>query len=137
MNDCIFCKIVEGSIPAKKVAQSTNFMAFLDIAPNTPGHTLIIPKKHSTNFQDLPEFLGNEFVEFTQRVGAAVMAAMKADGYHLALNNGPAAGQVVFHTHFHIVPRKQGDSVRLFSSTTQLTPEQLATVQQEIMKHLR
>jgi histidine triad (HIT) family protein len=137
MADCIFCKIIDGSIPSKKVAESTNFLAFLDINPTAAGHTLIVPKKHSTNLFDLPEFLGGEFLEFSQRVAAAVVAATKADGFHLNLNNGPAAGQVVFHTHFHIIPRKLHDGTRLFETHVPMTPEQLEVVRQEIIKCIR
>jgi histidine triad (HIT) family protein len=137
MTDCIFCKIIDGSIPAKRIAESTNFLAFLDISPTALGHTLIVPKKHSTNLLDMPEFLGNECIEFTQRVGSAVMAAMKADGFHLVLNNGPAAGQAVPHTHFHIIPRKLHDDTRLFETHVPITPEQLEMVRQEIIKQVR
>lgn len=109
MTDCVFCKIVAGEIPAQKVAESTNFIAMLDIAPASIGHTLVIPKKHSTNLLDLPEYTGNELIEFVQRVATAVISATGDDGFNLVLNNGKSAGQVVFHTHFHIIPRKMGD----------------------------
>jgi len=136
MVDCIFCKIIEGTIPAKRIAESTNFIAFLDISPTVAGHTLLVPKKHSTNLLDMHEALGNEFLEFAQRVGTGVVAAMKAEGFNLVLNNGPAAGQAVFHTHFHLIPRKSHDDVRLFETHTALTPEQLEAVRQEIIRHI-
>lgn len=137
MVDCLFCKIIDGSIPAKRVAESTNFIAFLDISPAAAGHTLLVPKKHSTNLLDMHEALGNEFLEFAQRVGTGVIAAMKAEGFNLVLNNGPAAGQVVFHTHFHLIPRKMHDDVRLFETHTTLAQEQLEVIRQEIIRHVK
>jgi histidine triad (HIT) family protein len=113
MSECIFCKIAAGEIPSHKIAQSVNFIAMLDIAPSAEGHVLVIPKKHSTNLLDLPEYMGNEWLEFTQKVAAAVVAELGADGFNLVLNNGAPAGQVVFHTHFHILPRKANDGLKV------------------------
>jgi histidine triad (HIT) family protein len=107
--ECIFCKIVRGDVPCYKLAESQNFLSFLDIDPHSVGHALIIPKKHATNLLDLPEFLGNELLSFSQRLGVAILAATKSDGFTFILSNGKAANQTVFHTHFHIVPRKEHD----------------------------
>ncbi len=137
MTDCIFCKIVSGDIHAYKIAESTNFIAFLDIQPSVIGHTLIIPKKHSTSVLDMPEYLGNEFIEFTQRVASAVIYTIKADGFNLTHNNGVAAGQAVFHTHFHLIPRKINDAYKFFESHTPMSQEQLEILRQQIIKNIQ
>lgn len=138
MTQCIFCKIVEGKLPAQKVAESKNFLAFLDIAPSSRGEVLIVPKKHSSNFLDLPEYYGNEFVEFTQRVANALVAALHADGFNILLNNGAAAGQAIFHTHFHIVPRKEHDGMHAsLAEHKQASSADLEAVQKAIMSHLQ
>jgi len=118
------------------IAESTNLIAFLDIAPNTEGHSLIIPKKHSTNLLDFPEYLGNELIEFTRRVSTAIVAATNSDGFNLSLNNGSSAGQIVFHTHFHVIPRKQNDGVSVGKHIT-ATKEQLAATQEKIKQHIK
>ena len=136
--DCIFCKIVEGKIPCRNVGESTNFLAFLDIAPNAAGHSLIIPKKHATSLLDLPESLGNELVEFSQRMSMAIMRATGSDGVNIVMNNGAAAGQVVFHMHVHIVPRKMNDGLHYTpGQQLHLSDEIFAKVQQDIAKHLQ
>jgi len=111
MDDCIFCKIVAGEIPCQRLAESENWLAFLDISPVAEGHTLLIPKQHSTNVLDMPEYLGNELLEMAQRVGNAVVQAVKADGFNFTTNNGKAAGQEVFHVHFHLIPRREKDGL--------------------------
>jgi histidine triad (HIT) family protein len=136
MTDCLFCKIVEGEIPSLKIAESTNLLAFLDINPSSDGHTLIVPKKHSTNLLDLPEYSGNELLEFSQRVGNAVIAATGAEGFNFVLNNGPAAGQVVFHTHFHIIPRRPGDGIVRYEHKGDSSKEHLEQVRQGIIEKL-
>ncbi len=137
MEECIFCKIVEGKIPAYKIAESTNFLAFLDIQPSVIGHALIIPKKHSSGIIDMPEHLGNEFVEFTQRVTSAILTTIKADGFNLTQNNGAAAGQVIFHTHFHVIPRKTDDNYKFFESHITMSKEQFEILRQQIIHNIQ
>jgi histidine triad (HIT) family protein len=138
MEDCLFCKIVENKVPNWKVAESTNLVAFLNVYPSAKGHVLIVPKKHSTNFLDFPEYLGTEFLEFSQRVATAVVAAAHADGFNLALNNGMAAGQVIFHTHFHIVPRVKDDGMHgPFGRELKLAEEELADLQKRMQAALQ
>jgi histidine triad (HIT) family protein len=138
MDNCIFCKIAEGKAPAYKIAESTNFVAFFDVAPNAEAHTLIIPKKHMTNFMEMPEYLGNEFVEFYQRVAAAVVAATHSEGFNLLVRNGPAAGQETFHLHFHLLPRKVNDGLTsFFGPHKKLTPEQFTALQQAIIRQMK
>lgn len=107
---CIFCKIIKGELPSNKIYEDENFYAFLDNNPVNKGHTLIIPKEHHDNMNGLPFDLGNDLLEITQNISNAVVEAVDADGYNFNVNNGEAAGQEVFHTHFHIIPRFESDN---------------------------
>jgi len=110
--DCIFCKIVKGEIPCSKIYENDKVLAFLDIAPITKGHTLVIPKEHHKNLLELPNELLREVISAAKRVALAVRKAMKADGFNLNQSNFPAAGQVVMHAHFHIIPRYKDDGLK-------------------------
>lgn len=109
MTDCIFCKIVKGEIPAAKVLEGKNFIAFLDISPANKGHVLVIPREHYSSLEEMPDDDGKEFGEFQVRIAKAIMKATSAEGFNLLLNNGRAAGQEVMHAHMHIQPRFSDD----------------------------
>ncbi|WP_428563302.1 MAG: HIT family protein [Solidesulfovibrio sp. DCME] len=113
--DCIFCKIVKGELPCAKVFETDHVLAFLDIAPVAPGHALVIPKAHHVNLFDLPEEAAVRLFAALSPVGAAIMAATGAAGLNVQINNNAAAGQVVFHAHAHLIPRHEGDGLRLWS----------------------
>jgi histidine triad (HIT) family protein len=109
---CIFCKIIDGKIPCAKIYEDEKVFAFLDISPVNLGHTLIVPKNHSRNLlEDSEEDLGS-LMKSAKKIGKAIMIAMKADGFNLESNIEKAAGQAVFHTHFHIIPRFYTDGLR-------------------------
>ncbi len=109
MDDCIFCKIIKGEIPSAKVYEDDKVLAFLDITPVNEGHTLVVPKKHSKNIlEDDIEDL-KACMNAIQEVSKAVIEAVDADGFNLIVNTNKAAGQMIFHTHFHVVPRHKGD----------------------------
>ncbi len=107
--DCVFCKIVKGEIPSAKIYEDESFLAFLDIMPANKGHTLIIPKQHFTVLEEMPAGLLQDFILAVQKVSATVFGATEADGYNIQENNHPAAGQIVPHVHFHIIPRFSDD----------------------------
>jgi histidine triad (HIT) family protein len=107
--DCIFCKIVRGEIPCAEVHATDTVLCFLDIAPVNPGHALVIPKVHLATLFDLPAALGQDLLHAMQVVGRAVMDATRADGLNVGMNNYVAAGQLVPHAHFHLIPRIEGD----------------------------
>ncbi len=109
MEDCIFCKIIAGDMPSHTVASDDHYTAFLDIRPVTAGHTLVVPKTHHDDFLSFQQAEGAEAISFIQEVARKVMAATGCDAFNLWVNNGRAAGQLVDHLHFHIVPRKKGD----------------------------
>ncbi|NND55548.1 MAG: HIT family protein [Gammaproteobacteria bacterium] len=104
-NNNIFAKILRGEMPAVKVYEDDATLAFLDVMPQAPGHTLVIPKVGAENLYDLPVEAGAAVFRTVQKLAPAVRDAMGADGIMLNQFNGPAAGQTVFHFHVHIVPR--------------------------------
>ncbi len=111
--DCIFCKIIAGEIPSEKVFENDHVLAFMDINPTSKGHTLVIPKDHSA---DLPSTDVNALLQVTAvlpMIAAAAVKAVGAAGFNILQSNGPCAGQVVPHIHFHIVPRNDGDGIGL------------------------
>ena len=112
MENCIFCKIVRGEIPDFRVYEDADTIAFFDIKPNNPGHTLVIPKKHSENLYDMDDHSLAAIMRTAQKIARAVKAAVQADGINLAMNNESAAGQIIFHPHLHIVPRFTEDGYR-------------------------
>ncbi len=110
--DCLFCQIVAGDVPSIKVAESDNCLAILDINPVNPGHTLIIPKKHSVNMLDADDDVLKEMVLFSKRVAQAILDGLEYDAFNLELNNGRIAGQIIPHLHWHIVPRVSDDGLK-------------------------
>lgn len=108
MKDCLFCQIHEGNIPAYKIYETESVLAFLDRFPVVQGHTLIIPKIHSQDYLSLSSKLWSEIGEVTQKIAKAHLS-LGADGTNLFVTQGKAAGQTVFHTHWHCVPRYNND----------------------------
>lgn len=108
-NDCIFCKIISGEIPCFKVYETDRILSFLDIGPVNKGHALVIPKEHYENLWALPADLGKDILEACQKVSKAIVDATQADGLNVIMNNNRAAGQLVFHAHYHLIPRFKGD----------------------------
>ncbi len=105
----IFSRIVSGEIPAAKVYEDDQTLAFLDIRPASRGHTLVICKEEYPRLQDMPPELLGAVYHTVQRVAQAIQAAFKPDGFNIVQNDGSAAGQVVFHYHVHVIPRWTGD----------------------------
>jgi histidine triad (HIT) family protein len=138
MPDCIFCRIVAGTLPAVRVLETPRVLAFLDIAPVNYGHTLVIPKAHHQNLLELPDILWMEMGQVCRRVARALQAALHAQGFNLAMNNFEAAGQEVFHAHLHVIPRYETDGLKLFPQGNyrlgdlEKTGEQLRRVIEEL-----
>lgn len=112
MEDCIFCKIIKGEIPANKVYEDDNFIGILDVKPKAKGHTLLIPKNHFRTLIDIPGSLGNELVDAIKEIGALLIKD-GAEGFNVIVNTEKSAGQVVFHAHIHIIPRNENDGLKL------------------------
>lgn len=116
MPDCIFCKIVAGEIPALKLYEDEHCLAFLDIRPSTKGHSLVIPKKHFDNWADTPEKVLAEISRVSKIVAKAAMDGLGAGGFNIGVNTGKVAGQIIMHTHLHMMPRYEDDGLRLWPS---------------------
>ncbi len=130
--DCIFCRIVKGEIPCAQVYATDDILAFLDIGPVNKGHALVIPKRHYENLFELPPELGAELVTAMRIVGKAVMDAVGAAGLNVGMNNFEAAGQLVPHAHFHLIPRFTGDGLTLWPSGTYESMDEMATLAEAI-----
>ncbi|MHC4068478.1 MAG: HIT family protein [Planctomycetota bacterium] len=109
--DCVFCKIVAGEIPATKIYEDEVILAFLDIGPISDGHVLVISKQHVEKLHECPAELLGQVGSYLGKIAKAVASAMNSEGYNVLCNNGRAAGQLVGHLHFHIIPRNAGDGV--------------------------
>jgi diadenosine tetraphosphate (Ap4A) HIT family hydrolase len=109
---CVFCAIVAGEAPAVRIYEDDDYLAILDIRPFTRGHTLVIPKKHTVDLTDTPPDTVAALVTLGQRIAkAARHSGLHADGTNIAINDGKAAFQSVFHIHLHVVPRRDGDKL--------------------------
>jgi histidine triad (HIT) family protein len=111
-NDCVFCRILKGEIPAQKVFEDDRVAAILDINPISWGHTLVLPKAHHETYTDLPEDVLAALVQAAQRVARAVVKAAGAEGFNLLMNNHRCSGQAIPHAHVHVIPRKTGDGIK-------------------------
>lgn len=109
--DCVFCKIIAGQIPCHQVYEDDKVAAFLDIAPITRGHTLITPKRHYPDVATTPAEVVDALMRALQKIAPAVLRATGASAFNVGINNGAAAGQVVAHTHFHLIPRSANDGL--------------------------
>jgi histidine triad (HIT) family protein len=112
--DCVFCKIIEGAIPSFKVYEDELTLAFLDIGPVNYGHTLVVPKEHYANIDEVSEDLLCAVMKTVKKIGAALKSGLGVKGYNIMENNDPIAGQVVPHLHFHVIPRTEGDGLGLW-----------------------
>ena len=113
MSDCIFCKIISGEIPSRKIYEDELVYAFLDISPINFGHTLVIPKEHHQSAATIPENVAGRMFAVGSRIGILLKRSMEEyDGYNLHLADGTVAGQVVMHAHLHVVPRGAEDGFR-------------------------
>jgi histidine triad (HIT) family protein len=114
MIDCIFCELVAGRGAISPVYEDDQVLAFLDVAPANPGHTLVIPKQHFTHLVDMDEATGMHLFKVTQRLAQAVrQSGVHCEGVNLLLADGAAASQEVFHVHMHVVPRFKGDAFKI------------------------
>ncbi len=112
--DCLFCKIIAGDIPSTKVYEDEKAIAFLDISPVNPGHTLVIPREHHVNLLDCPGELAQHLIHVTKKIAPAILSATGAPAFNIVFRNGEEAGQEINHIHLHIVPRMADDGHKSF-----------------------
>lgn len=134
--DCIFCRIVAGEIPARQVHETDTVLAFLDANPLAPGHTLVIPKAHYRTFDDTPDDVADDVLAALYDLTPTVERAVDADASNVAFNNGSAAGQEVPHLHGHVIPRFEGDGGNpihaIVGSRPDLSDDELDEIAEEI-----
>jgi histidine triad (HIT) family protein len=130
--DCIFCKIVAREIPALIIEEDDDVLAFMDIAPATRGHALVIPKKHASDLWEIEPDQLAAVAKAAQRVALRMRDRLAPDGLNLVNSNGPAAWQTVFHFHVHVIPRYVGDPLRLPWTPAPGDMEQIAAVAAEL-----
>ena len=117
---CVFCRIAKGEAPALKVYEDEKAVAFLDIHPSAPGHTLIIPKAHVARVEDLPENDAAALFRALHRLVGPIQAAVDAPASTIGINNGRESGQEVPHVHIHVIPRSRGDRGGIIQGVSRL-----------------
>lgn len=112
---CIFCKISRDEIKSNRIYENDNFFSIFDVHPKTEGHCLIVSKQHYENILDMPQTLGQEFIEAVKKTVEVLRKKYNFDGFNIVNNNFEAAGQVVNHVHFHILPRRKNDGFEMIA----------------------
>ena len=138
--NCLFCKIIKKEIPAEIVYEDNSTLAFLDINPRNPGHVLVIPKVHCEDIFGISDMDLRELAVSVKRLANAAKEGMKADGVSISQSNGAAAGQVISHLHFHVIPRFESEGpqgLEAILPTKKMTNEMLAEVKTAIMGSLQ
>lgn len=132
-DNCLFCKIAAGGIPAQAVYEDAHALAFLDIAPRAPGHTVVIPKVHAPTLAELPDVEVAPLFAAVKKVAALLSRELRCDGITIGINQGRASGQVVDHLHVHLVPRWHNDGGGAVQSVVDNKPEETL---EEILKKI-
>jgi histidine triad (HIT) family protein len=136
MTDCLFCKIVAGEIPSTKIYENDTVLAFLDINPVNIGHTLVIPKSHHTNLYETPDEALAGIMPVVKKVSVAIKETLNADGINIEMNNDPIAGQIIFHSHIHIIPRFEGDGFKHWHGARNYHENEMSEVAKKITTSL-
>jgi histidine triad (HIT) family protein len=130
--DSVFTRIIRGEIPCQRIFENEHLLAMLDINPLAEGHTLVIPKRQVERLEQLPPEEAAEIARHLGRIAARIVAVTGAEGYNILQNNGAAAGQVVPHVHFHIIPRRSGDGLGFRWNARAAEPAALAALAERI-----
>ena len=133
MDNCIFCKIANGEIPAATLYEDEDFRVILDLGPASKGHALILPKAHAANIYELSDEMAAKAMILAKKMATAMTEALKCDGFNIVQNNGECAGQTVFHFHMHLIPRYQGDTVGITWTPGELSDQD----KEEILSKVR
>ncbi len=136
MEECIFCKIIAGKIPAVKVLEDEKVIAFLDIMPANKGHCLVIPKNHASTLTDMEDNDVSCCMHMAKKIAKAMSLGFGNGSYNLVMNNGKEAGQLVNHAHFHVIPRFQKDRLRIKWSHLKYNENEINEFAEKIRKFL-
>ncbi len=131
-SDCLFCRIVEGSVPSQTIDSDEHTVSFMDIAPATPGHALVVPRKHSADLLEIEADDLSATVFAAQRLAQRIKEVLGADGINLLNGCGAAAWQTVFHFHIHVVPRYVDDPLKLPWVPREGDPDQIAELARKL-----
>jgi len=135
--NCIFCDIVNRSEKAEILYEDSETLAFLDIRPFNQGHSLVIPKNHFNNFLEVPVNDLSAMIKVVRKVASAVNNSLNADGYNILSNNGVAAGQTIFHCHFHVIPRFAADGFRFKMNLKEYEENEMRNIANKIRENLK
>ena len=136
MEDCIFCKIVDGKIPAAKVYEDSKVISFLDIMPANKGHCLVVPKRHAHTLIEMDEEDLVASVKVAKKVSSALSLSFGNGSFNIVMNNGKEAGQIVNHAHIHIIPRFQKDRLRIKWSHLKYDDNEIKEYAEKIRKFI-
>jgi histidine triad (HIT) family protein len=131
---CLFCKIANGTIPCYKVYEDNDVIAFLDIAPATRGHTLVVPKEHFVDMANAPKDVIDKAFEVAQLIAQAEISQLGASGVNVISNIGESAGQSIRHFHIHVIPRYDNDGLKLAFPPHRLEDKEMLLLQSSIKK---
>ena len=133
MDNCIFCKIANGEIPAATLYEDEDFRVILDLGPASKGHALILPKAHAANIYEISDEMAAKAMILAKKMATKMTDVLKCDGFNIVQNNGEPAGQTVFHFHMHLIPRYKDDKVGISWEPGTLTEE----VKNEILEKMK
>lgn len=136
MEDCIFCQIIAKKIPANIVYENGHSIAFLDINPINKGHCLVVPKEHHHDLYNMPKHILHDMIDAVQLLANKVKKSVNAEGINLGMNNGGAAGQVVFHAHMHVIPRYGNDGFKQWEHKKYNDNSEMKEYEQKIKKEM-
>lgn len=136
MEDCIFCKIVDKEVPAVLVYENESTLAFLNHAPDAPGHTLVVPRVHVRNVLDVTADVFGSVMETARILMPAIKEGVSADGMRVCINNESAGGQDVFHLHVHLIPFNS-ENPATFKKREIVSMEERESVADKILEHLQ
>lgn len=131
-DDCIFCKLANGDIPTNSIYEDDDFKVILDAAPATKGHCLILPKEHFANLLEADEAVLAKVLPLAKKIAKRQKEVLGADGVNILQNNGPLAGQTVFHLHIHVVPRYEGEKEILTWGHQEFSEEETKEIQKAL-----
>ncbi|MFW6456733.1 MAG: HIT family protein [Planctomycetota bacterium] len=135
-DDCIFCKIADGEIPATRLLETERVISFLDINPVNQGHALVVPKRHVEDLLGLRQKELHAAIFAVQRVSRAVVRVTEADGFNVLQNNGEVSGQEIPHVHFHVIPRFEDDGFDLGWRQGSYADGEIEVLRDRILQHL-
>lgn len=130
--DCILCQIVDGNVPSKKVYEDKDILAVLDVNGASPGHCFVMPKKHFTILEQIPDFLVGNLFKIANDVSSAIFETLNIEGTNVFVTNGIAAGQITPHFVINVIPRKEKDNINLQWQPKQLSEEEMSTIELQL-----